>query len=254
MIRSLLLALLLVVGFQANATVTIGGAERAIDTSTATTTKTITLASNVPSGASVIIGILNRTNSTATLDSVSDPVNGTWSLGTVVRSGPTAVNTNNSWFVVLTNSAALTGTTNRTITITTSVGISSQIVGIWASSDLGALTYEEAATAVTSTTNTTNWDTNTIAVDGAGVIVGFLAIGNSQSSTAPTMDGAGETLQTTAVDSGSFRTNLITQTVASAATHGLETTVSSTTAGAYHLISLLEPAASGGLLLRRRRQ
>jgi hypothetical protein len=65
--------------------ITFGGAVRAVDTSTASASKDVVLASDVPAGATIVVGIFNRTNETATLDSVSDPVNGTWTLGTVLR-------------------------------------------------------------------------------------------------------------------------------------------------------------------------
>jgi plastocyanin len=231
--------------------ITFGGAVRAVDTSTASASKDVVLASDVPAGATIVVGIFNRTNETATLDSVSDPVNGTWTLGTVLRQGPSdnAASTGRTWYVALTNSAALTGAANRTITVTTSAGVSTQLVALWASSDAGAMTFQAMATLVNPGSNTTDWTSatngNTVAGSGAGCIVGFSGWANGQ--TIPNPSGGGETQQTTVSDAGSYRANLWTETYASSGTYGFEVTAPSTTTGLFHVGGFLEPAAGATL-------
>jgi hypothetical protein len=258
MMRKLLALLLLLAIAPAYGTVTFGGAVRAVDTSTASASKDVVLASDVPAGATIVVGVYNRTNETATLDSVSDPVNGTWTLGTVLRQGPSdnAGSTARSWYVALTNSAALSGAGNRTITVTTSAGVSTQLVAVWASSDLGALTFQTMATLFNPASNTTDWTSttngNTVSATGAGCIIAYVGWANAQ--TIPNPAGAGETLQTTVSDAGSYRANIYTETYASAGTYGFEVTAPSTTTGLFHVGAFLEPAgSSSGLLLRRRR-
>jgi hypothetical protein len=256
--RLLALVALLIIALPVGATVTFGGAVRAVDTSTASASKTVVLASDVPAGATIVVGIYNRTDETTTLSSVADPVNGTWTLGTVLRQGPSdnAASTARSWYVALTNSQALSGAGNRTITVTTSVGISTQLVAVWASSDLGALTFQTMATLFNPGANTTDWTSttngNTVAASGAGCIIAYVGWANSQ--TIPNPSGGGETLQTTVSDAGSYRSNIYTETYASAGTYGIEVTTPSTTSGLFHVGAFLEPAASGGALLLRRRR
>jgi hypothetical protein len=209
------------------------------------------LGSDAPAGATIVLGVLNRSNETATMTHpatwVSDPVNGTWA-GTTLRQGPNdyAAATARTWYFALTNSAALTGGANRTLTIVTSAGISSQLVAVWASSDMGALTFQTMATLFNPGANTTNWTSatngNTIAASGAGCNIGFLACTNAQ--TIPNPGGGGtETLQTTVSDAGSYRSNLYTETYASAGTYGFEVTLPSTATGTFCVGAFLEPVS-----------
>lgn len=228
--------------------VTHGGAVRAINTTTGAgnEAKTVVLASDVAAGATIILGILNRTDETTTLTSVADPVNGTWD-GSTLRQGPTdnSGSTFRTWYVALTNSLALTGASNRTITVTLSAGVSVQFVAQWSSSSLGVLTFQAMATVLNQGTNTTTHTSNTIAASGAGSLVGFLALNAAQAS-APTGDASPlETNQTTGSDAGSWRTNLFTEDFASASTYGLIATVPTTSTSQYHVGAFLEPAAGG---------
>lgn len=222
-------------------TITWGGAIRTNDTSTASATKTVVLASDVPAGASIIVGLLNRTDLTTTLSSVSDPVNGAWpSAGLIqgpVDGGP------RGWLMALNNSAALSGAGNRTVSVTTSAGISTQLVALWASSDLGALTTQDIATAFTSAVNVTSYPSGSVDLTNSGAVVGFLYCSNSQGSTAPTVD-TGEVLRTTVADAGAFRSNLITEDVASAGSYSLLATFGTTTAGCFLAFALQEAGGS----------
>lgn len=214
---------------------------RAIDTSVggAAGPMTVVIPTDVPAGATIIVGILNRTDETTTVTTLSDPVNGSLAAG--LRQGPT--NTGNgtlrTWIYAFTNSAALSGAGNRTLTIDFSATISAQVVAGWLSSDQGAMTYDAAAT-VFDPASTTNWDSNNVAASAEGVAVGFMAVENGQAG-GITVDGAGETHLTTVSDAGSFRTNLFSEVVPSAGNHGFEITVVNTTIGLFHVISLIEP-------------
>lgn len=175
-----------------------------IDTSTASATKTFVMVSDVPSGATIVCVFLNRTNETDTLDSVSDPVNGTWT--SPIIDGPDDSNggTYRSYMVRRHNSAALTGAGDRTITFTTSAGVSSQIHCSWLSSDQGAMSDDGVATTVNDSSNSTDADSNTVSVSVAnGVLYCSWVVNNSQ-GTAPTQNN-GATNQIPGTPAGGTR-------------------------------------------------
>jgi hypothetical protein len=222
--------------------ITRGGAVRSINTSTAggTETKTIVLTSDVPADGTIYLGIMNRTNETATISSIADPVNGTWSTHQI--SGPTdsAGSTFRTWFVVLPVSAALTGAGNRTISVTTDVAVSLQMVAMWESSDQGAMTFQEFSTPQNTSSNTVDYDTVAISATGAGSLVAFLSVANGQAS-APTVD-LGETAvnETTGSDAGSFRTTLFSETISSASSVQVNCTIPTTSVGTFTGAVMLE--------------
>lgn len=207
------------------------------------TTHNIVLPSDVPAGASIVVGILDRADETTTLTSVADPVNGTWD-GATLRQGPTdfAGGTSRTWLVVLTNSAALTGSSNRTLTVTVSSSLTLHAAAGWVSSDAGALTYDAVATIKNDAANDTNHDSNTVAATGAGVAIGFHAINNAQTS-GPTVDGAGESNLTTGTETGR-RTYMYGETFAGAGNYGFEITYATSCAGMFFVVALKEPVGA----------
>lgn len=248
--RKILALLLLALCHVCGATVTTGGFARIINASSSA--PTIVLGSDVPANAIIVVGVHNRTDETTTLDSISDPVNGTWT--SPILQGPTdsAGSTFRTWIAARTSSAALTGAGNRTLTINLSATISTQIVAGWISSDLGAMTFDQVATAFSGASNDTNLDSNTIATPAsrAGVIIGFAGMNNAQSA-GPTMDGAGET-NLVAAD-GSSRAFAFSEIFATNGTYGFETTLGTAATANLHVASFLEPSAASSGLLRRRR-
>lgn len=215
------------------------GGVRAVNASSAS--PTIVLPSDVVAGDAIVLCVRTPTNETVVISSITDPVNGTWNLGTTLRQGPNdqSGSTQRAWYFVLTNSAALTGAGNRTITVNFDATISSQIVAAWFRSTLGALTFGAMATLLNQGTNATNYDSNAAAASGAGVAVGFLATISTQ-ATVPTCDGAGET-NLNAAD-GASRSFLFNEDVASAGNYGFELTLVTTTIGMLAVGTLIEPA------------
>lgn len=227
---------------------------RYIDTATGTNPKVPASPEDVPAGAFIVVPILNRTNDSATVVSISDPVNGAWDVsqwslgnptGTLI-SGPlgNAIGPSFRTYVYgRSNSAALTGGANRIATVTFSTGISVQIPIGWIRESAGTLRVDNVGTTLVQTTAQGTWNTNPFAIGGAGVAVGFLAVATSQGAVAPTMVGSGETLRTTLADAGSFRANIITEVIPSAGNYGFETTINSASGGNYHQFSLTTSSA-----------
>lgn len=219
------------------------GATVSIDTSTATTTKTCVIPSDVPQGATIFIGVMNRTNEIATLDSISDPVNGSWNLtGAVSGPADSAGSTQRSWLAWRHNSAALSGAGNRTLTITTSAGISSQLVGGWVDLDgsTSALTTDEFdPTPHDYGSNTLDFDSDAVTCDAAGCIVGFAVTNNAQ-STAWSEDSGGSTISAQAAG---VRAGLFFKSTTAGA-QSFTTTPAATTHGQFHIVAFLEPGAA----------
>jgi hypothetical protein len=220
-----------------------GGYNRYIDTNTATNPKVPASSADVPAGASIVLVILNRTAGGATVTGISDPVNGAWDItqwsagnttGTLIAS---VASPDNSSVFCRTNSGAQTGGANRIVSVTFSTGISAVISIGWTRDDAVTLVVGSVGTTLTQSA-ATNWDTTAFAVPDAGCIVGGLVLATSQGGTAPTMDGAGETLRTTVADAGVFRTNVITQDVAAAGNEGFEATIAAASNGNYFQFSL----------------
>jgi hypothetical protein len=220
-----------------------GGYNRYIDTSTLTNPKVPASSADVPAGAAIVLCILNRTAGGATVTGISDPVNGAWDLsqwslgnpsGTLIAS---VASPDNSSVYCRANSGAQTGGANRIVSVTFSSGISAVIAIGWTRDDAATLVVGSVGTTLTQTAQT-NWDTAAFAVPDAGCIVGGLVLATSQGGTAPTMDGAGETLRTTVADAGVFRSNIITQDVAAAGNEGFESTIAAASNGNYFQFSL----------------
>ncbi len=220
---------------------TYGTGIRAVDTSTASVTKTVVLPADVPATATIVLGILNRTGGTPTLVGISDPVNGAWNLVTT-EIVPQLGSPTTGWVHALTNSAALSGAGNRTITVETSVGLSTQLVAMYIVDDVATLVRDAVGTTLTNGSNQTNWDTTPFAVADAGALVGVLLVSNAQAS-APTADGAGETNRTTTSDPGSFRSTIFTQDVTAAGSEGMEATCATSTTG--HFVTFSVTVSAG---------
>lgn len=218
-------------------TVTASGAVRSIGTAAASVNAV--LGSDVPAGATIIVGILNRSDESATITDIDDPVNGDYTL----IQGPTdsSSSTFRTWLYRFSNSAALSGAGNRTITVDFSGSINSQVVACYLTSDQGVLTYDAVATALNTALSQTNVDSNTVSAAGAGCIIGFLALQNSQADPEPTADGSGES-RINAGEAGA-RTFLFLENNASAGSYGIETTCDST-AAIFHVAAFTEPAGS----------
>lgn len=146
----------------------------------------ITFTNNVPAGASIVVGFSNRTNNTEVVSSVSDGTNANYSEASVSTNGGGSTGRQHLYYI--NNSAALT---TPTVTINWQTNsISTQIHACWLSSNLGAMTFDGAAVAAQFAT-ATQISSNTIAVTGAGGIVGFAGFNNAQAS-APTDLGTDE--------------------------------------------------------------
>jgi hypothetical protein len=224
-------------------TIVHGGYNRYIDTSTGTNPKVPASGADVPAGAAIVLGILNRSGTAVTVTGISDPVNGAWDLTQWSAENPTGtlISGPNGGFqshlYCRANSGAQTGGANRIVTVTFSAGISAQICIGWTRDDAATLVVGGVGTPFTSTPTTiTNWDTAPFALPDAGCALGFTAWANGQ--TIPTMDGAGETLRTTVSDPGSYRTNIISETASGAGNYGFETTAATATTGTYHQFGL----------------
>ena len=217
-----------------------------IDTSTVSASKTVTIPTDVPAGAVLIAGILNRTDESTTLTSVSDPVNGAW--GAAVGPVDSAGATFRTWMAYKVNSAALTGAGNRLVTVTTSGGVSTQIVAGWCSDGAGANTFDTSSAALhNDAVNDTNHDTGTLAAAGAGGIVGCAGANNALTSY--TMDGAGES-QLTGVAAGQ-RISCFFEATGGAGNYGFEITSNPTLANSFLIASFLTPSAGGGGRVQR---
>lgn len=198
----------------------------------------------VSSGDVLVLDVLNRSNETAVISDISDSVNGTWPLN-YVNGGPvdSTATTFRQWMPYLLNS----GAGNPVITVTFDGAINSQCAAAYLHSDIGAMTYQGSAAARNAGGNETDVDSNTIAVSGAGCIVGAISMGNAQADPEPTADGAGESRLTTG--QAGARAFLFFQAVASAGTHGFETTIDSS-ASIFQVGAFLEP---GGAVYTPRR-
>lgn len=219
------------------------GSAVAVDTNTGGgfESKTCSLPSDAPAGATIFVGIYNRTDNTTTLSSVSDPVNGSWTLTGRV-SGPTAVSTSRSWFVVRENTAALSGAGNRVITVTLSAGVSTQLVAGWIDLDgsTSALTFDNFATVATSGSALTDIDSNTAADTDAGAIVGFCTSNAAQSSWSE--DSGGSVLSTVS----GVRVALFYKAYsAGGGPYGFTTTPQNAAAFMFHVAANSEPSAGG---------
>lgn len=216
---------------------TISTGASAIGAGASATTVQCTL-SSVPAGATIVLAIHNRSNETAAISGISDTVNGAWTPNYV--SGPvdlTGASTIRSWLAYLTNVSA----GSPTITITFDGAINSQAAAVYISSDLGAITYQTNATPAERTTSGTDLDSNTIAANGAGCIVGSLCTNNAQADPEPIADGAGESRLTAAAAGG--RTFIFFESFASAGTYGFEATIDSATA-IFLVGAFLEPSTT----------
>lgn len=194
---------------------------------------------SVPAGATLVLGILNRSDESTTITGISDDVNGAWTLSYVAGPVDSTNSTYRCWLAYRNNVAA--GTT--TITVTFSGAINSQLAVGYISSSGGAMTFDAAATTYHSAAGETNIDSLTAAATGAGAIIGFLATNNAQADPEPTADGAGES-RITSGQAGA-RAFLFFESYASAASYGIETTADSAT-GMFIVGAFLEPGGGGG--------
>lgn len=218
-------------------TVTAGSSITAGIGSTSTTvSKSIT---SVPAGATIVLGIQNRSNETSVISGISDDVNGSWTLNYVAGPFDTANGTLRAWLAYRNNCAA--GTTN--VTVTFDGAINSQLAANYIVSDQGAMTYDAASTTLDQTT-ATNIDSNTVAATGAGGIVGYIATGNSQANPEPTADGAGESRITSGQAGG--RSFLFFEANASSGSYGIETTCDSTVA--VFMVGAFKEPSSGAIV------
>jgi hypothetical protein len=185
----------------------------------------------------MVLGILDRSDQTSTISSISDDVNGSWTLN-YVDGGPVNLGAGNRvWLAYRNNCAA--GTTTATVTF--NAAISSQLAVAYIVSDAGAMTFDAAATARVSGTGETNVDSNTVATSGAGAIVGFVTMNNAQADPEPTADGAGESRLTSG--QAGARAFLFFEAYGSSGTYGLETTVDSATT-TFCVGAFLEPSGA----------
>jgi hypothetical protein len=218
----------------ANATLTAG-----IGTASTTVSKTLPA---VPAGATIVAGIMNRTDETTTLSSLSDDIDGAWTPDLVngaLYDWPTG--TARQWFAYRHNATG--GAT--TITATFSGAINSQLCVGYITSDQGVMTYEGAATIQNrSGSSGTDGDSNTYAASGAGCIVGFLAASTAQGDPEPTADGAGESRITSGQGGG--RAFLFFEPYATAGTYGLEITMD-TTNSVVQVGAFLEPGGGSSI-------
>lgn len=198
-------------------------------TFTADATPDLQLPTSAPAGATIVVGILNRTDTTTDLTGVADATNGAYTLASDYLSTDSAL-------YYFNNSAA----GQHTITVTFAGAVNSQVCVGWISSDAGALTFDAAATVRAAGSNETDVNSNTVATTGAGCIVGFAASNNAQTDPEPTADGAGES-ELLAGLSG-LRIAAFFEATASAGTYGFETTWDSATTR-FHVAAFKEPSA-----------
>jgi len=213
------------------------------DVGAANATPTALIPTTIPAGATLTLFAINTSDETTTLNSVTDPVNGSW---TIVDTTNSAGSTFRTYTAYKLNAGAASSSGDRTVTLTFSAAINSQFKVGWVSSDLGAMTYGGSATVLSTASNNTNLDSNTVALSGAGCLVGGFGTNNAQTST-PTMDGAGESVLTPNSMPGSgTRSYMVFQAVASAGTHGFEVTLAVSATCNFHVMSFLEPGGSTG--------
>lgn len=223
-------ALLVLWTAQLRATVTCSTSDFA---SAANTIEMPTLGITVPASANAVTVLVvhDRTES-ATIDSVADSGTGeTWTL----RDGPDnhSGTTIRSW--IYQRTAGSTGAI--TITVDFSAAVNNHLSAGSCTSDVGALTFDQAATTAEFTTATSH-TSNAISLPGAGVMMGFLTTNNNVSVSAV---GSGEVNATNAT----ARAHIITQAIGSAGSHTLEATTASASS-LFSALSFTEPAGGGG--------
>jgi hypothetical protein len=153
--------------------------------------------------------------------------------------------------VRLHNSAALSGASNRTVTLTTSAGVSTQIICGWMDSSVGVMTDDQAdATPVNDGSNSIDADSDSLTPSSQpGVLVCGWNVQNSQSAV-PTQNG-GETNWNTQV--GTNRVFLAYKTFSSTSSINCDTDLNKSAAAIVPVYTFLEPTASGsdGSLMMR---
>jgi hypothetical protein len=199
----------------------------------ALTTNAFTL-TGVPAGATIVLGIQNRTDETTEIVSIADTVNGAWTPNYVNGPVDSTATTMRGWFAYFNNAAA----GDPLITMTFGSAISSQVAPGYIVSDVGVLSLDAVATVYQSAGNETNVDSNTATATGAGAIVGFEVMQNSQADPEPTADGAGEARMT--AGQGGARSFLFFETYSAAGSYGFETTTDSA-AAMFMVGAFLEP-------------
>jgi hypothetical protein len=210
-----------------------------VNSATGSTTVTLTVPTSVPAGATLVVGVLNRSDETTAVSSVAGSLNAS---GWTLASGPTdlsGASTGRMWTYYKVNSAA----GSEVVTVTFGASINSQIVGGWfEDASHGAMTFDTVATPANVGTGTTDADSNTLAAAGAGAILGILFCGNIQ--TTLTADGAGESRVSTVTGlSGQQRIFAFFEAYASAGTVGFVTTPGTSTSYMFHVAAFNEPSA-----------
>ena len=194
---------------------------------TADSTPDLALPTTVPAGATIVVGVKNRTDTTTDCTSVTD------SNGATYTKASESTATTESAFWYTNNSAG--GTV--TVTVTWAGAVNSQVAAGWISSDAGPLQYDAVATVREAGSNETTVNSNTVAATAAGCIIGFAGCNNTQSDPEPTANGAGES-ELLAGLSG-LRVGMFFEAYASAGTYGFETTWDSATSQ-FHVLALKE--------------
>lgn len=195
----------------------------------ADSTPDLAMPSAVTSGATCIVGVINRTDDTTDCTGVSDSINGAYT-----KASETTPTTGSAlWY--FNNSAAGT----PTVTATWAGAINSQMAVGWVLSDAGAMTFGSAATVREAGGNETAVNSNTVAPSGAGCIVGFASANNAQSDPEPTANGTGESELLTG--GAGLRMGMFFEAFASGGTYGFETTWDSARTD-FHVASFLEGA------------
>jgi len=189
---------------------------------------------SVPAGATIVLGIRNATNETATIDSVTGTLNVS---GWTSADGPidSPGSTMRTWLYYLLNSAA----GSETVTVDFSGSINCSLAGGWISSDAGPITFEQAGTARTDQTGTDH-DSNTVVATApnGGCIIGLIVHNNGITFTP---DGAGEVQE---VASSGRRIAMFSEKYATSGTYGFETTASGATASNFHIAAFAEPSGA----------
>jgi hypothetical protein len=186
-----------------------------------TTSQSITLPTSVPNGALLVLGVYNRTENGATVNSVTDTLNGStgWTQGS---------SHSNSWFYYKTNSNA----GNLTITANFSSPINNHLVAGWCNDVDGVLVYDSAASTLIFP-GLTAVNSNTVTTSNAGGIVGFVA---TDGAVTFVTNGSGETKVSPNFDSFQ-RVHMFHELYNSSGTYGFQTTASSLVSGAFHVLS-----------------
>lgn len=156
---------------------------------------TVTLPTSVPAGACIVLGVLNRTDETTTISSITDTVNGTWNIAAPnstggLASGPTdhSASTYRVWLLYRLNSDVGT----PTITVNFSASIITQMVAGWIDDSTGPEVFDVAATAANVTGSNTVAASNTLTAAGSGAIVGFFTSNNAQTDPEPSVSEGNE--------------------------------------------------------------